>query len=97
MKLSLEEVDHIAALARLELSGDEREAFQKQLSSVLEYVGKLKAVDTANVEPMHHSIETGNVLRRDEVKDCDAATRQRLLDAFPAQEGDQLKVDPVFA
>jgi len=97
MKLTLEEVEHIAALARLELSEDERAAFQKQLSSILEYVEKLKAVDTEGVEPMSHSIEIGNVLRRDEVAGCDAATRQRLIDAFPAKEGDQLKVDAVFS
>jgi aspartyl-tRNA(Asn)/glutamyl-tRNA(Gln) amidotransferase subunit C len=97
MKLTLEEVEHIAALARLELSEDERHAFQKQLSSILEYVEKLKAVDTEGVEPMNHSIEMGNVLRRDEAVGCDAATRQRLIDAFPAKEGDQLKVDAVFS
>ena len=97
MKLSLEEVEHIAKLARLEISAEEKNSFQRQLSSVLEYVEQLKAVNTDGVEPMSHSIEMGNVLRPDEAKPCDAAVRQGVIDAFPAKEGSQLKVEAVFS
>ncbi len=97
MQLTLEEVDKIAALARLELSAEERESFRRQISSILDYVGKLRQLDTASVEPMTHALELWDPLRPDEVRSCDAATRQRLLEAMPARQGDLLKTDAVFS
>lgn len=97
MKLSLEQVDKIAALARLELSEEERASFARQLSSIIEYVDKLQAVDTKDVEPMSHSVAMGNVLREDEVVDCEADSRLKMIEAFPEMEGDLLKVKAVFS
>ncbi len=97
MKLTAEQIDHIAALARLELSEEEKTAFGRQLSSILEYIDQLGEVDTANVEPMHHSIEIHNVFGEDAVAGCDRATRDRLLGEFPEREGDLLKVNAVFS
>jgi aspartyl-tRNA(Asn)/glutamyl-tRNA(Gln) amidotransferase subunit C len=97
MKLSLEQVDKIAALARLELSEEERASFARQLSSIIEYVDKLQAVDTKDVEPMSHSVAMGNVLREDEVIDRDDGTRLKMIEAFPEKEGDLLKVKAVFS
>lgn len=97
MQLTLEEVDKIATLARLELAPEEREAFCRQISSILEYVGKLRQLDTSAVEPMTHSLELWNPLRPDEVKACDAATRELLLKAMPEKLGDLLKTDAVFS
>ncbi len=97
MKLSLEQVDKITALARLELSEEERAAFARQLSSIIEYVDKLQAVDTKDVEPMSHSVAMGNVLREDEAVDCDPGSRLKMIEAFPEKEGDLLKVKAVFS
>jgi aspartyl-tRNA(Asn)/glutamyl-tRNA(Gln) amidotransferase subunit C len=60
------DVRYTAQLARLQLSDDEIAKFQAQLSQVLEYVEKLKAVDVTGVEPTAHAFEVFNVFRADE-------------------------------
>ena len=61
--ISKEEVKHIAKLARLGLSEKETEKFQKELSSILDYIEKLKEVDVSGVPEMTHAVETKNVFR----------------------------------
>ena len=68
MKISKEEVKHIAMLSRLELDEKEIAVYQDQLSRILEYVEKLNEIDTSNVEPVSHVIELNNVMRQDIVK-----------------------------
>lgn len=94
-KLSQEEVEHIAELARLKLTDQEKEMFSEQLSSILEYVDKLQKVDTSKVDPKAYVLDIKNVTRDDEIK-CPPHSRQILLDDMPAREGDLLKVPPVF-
>ncbi len=65
--ISKEEVKHIAKLARLGLTEKEIEKFQKELSSILDYVEKLKEVDVSKVEPTSHPLKMENVMRKDEV------------------------------
>jgi aspartyl-tRNA(Asn)/glutamyl-tRNA(Gln) amidotransferase subunit C len=96
MMLTIEEVKHIANLARIELAPEELESFPAQLSSILEYVGQLAECDTVGVEPMAHVVPLLNVMREDEVVGCDPEVRERLLKAFPEREGDLLKVKAVF-
>ena len=67
MKLSLEEIKHIAELSRLELSGEEEVLFAKQLASVLDYVKSLESVDTKDVSPTAFLGGLKNVWRADEV------------------------------
>ena len=52
MKISKEDVTKVAALANLELTGDEVETFRGQLDDILTYIDKLNEVDTSNIEPM---------------------------------------------
>ncbi len=59
------DVEHIARLARLRLSGEERKKFGVQLSSILTYVEKLNELDTSGVEPTSHVLAMGNVMRED--------------------------------
>ncbi len=96
MALERKDVEHIAALAHLGLEESEIETFRDQLSSVLDYVGQLSEVDTRGVEPTAHITGVSNVLREDAVKDCDPSTREALLKAAPAREGDYIKVKAVF-
>jgi len=63
------DVRYTAQLARLNLSEEEIAKFQAQLSQVLEYVEKLKAVDVTNVEPTAHTNPVFNVFRADEPRD----------------------------
>ena len=65
MALSREEVEHVASLARIALSDDERERLSGQLSAILDYIAQLNELDTSNVEPMAHAAVVGNVLRPD--------------------------------
>ena len=61
--ISREEVNHVAELARLELSEEETAFFQNDLNSILSYVESLKDLDTENVSPMSHVLEVNNVWR----------------------------------
>ena len=65
MKISKEEIEHIALLARLSLSEEEKELFGTQLSSILDYMEKLNELDTKNIEPTSHVLSLNNVMRDD--------------------------------
>jgi aspartyl-tRNA(Asn)/glutamyl-tRNA(Gln) amidotransferase subunit C len=66
-KLSLEEVDHVAMLARLGLAEDEREMMREQLSSILDHISLLQSVDTSAIPPTAQVITLQNQMRSDEV------------------------------
>jgi aspartyl-tRNA(Asn)/glutamyl-tRNA(Gln) amidotransferase subunit C len=65
MKISKEEIEHIAVLARLSLTGEEKELFGSQLSGILGYMEQLNELDTKDVEPTSHVLALGNVMRDD--------------------------------
>jgi len=58
-------IEHVALLARLELSEEEKELFASQLGNILNYIEKLKELDTSQVEPMAYATATKNVFRED--------------------------------
>lgn len=65
MRLSKEQVRHVATLARLELNSEEEERFSVQLSAVLENINQLNDLDTEGVEPTSHALDVNNVFRED--------------------------------
>ncbi len=65
MKLSKEQVKHIALLSRLSLTEDKVEMFQEQLSDILTFVEKLSELDTKGIDPKFQIIPQENVLRKD--------------------------------
>jgi aspartyl-tRNA(Asn)/glutamyl-tRNA(Gln) amidotransferase subunit C len=65
MRISKEEIEHIASLARLYLSEEEKDLFGSQLSSVLDYMEKLNELDTKDIEPTSHVLPLSNVMRDD--------------------------------
>ena len=67
MKITKEEVEHVANLARLELDEGAMEQFAAQIGDILAYVDKLKKVDTAGIAPTSHAISLTNAFREDEV------------------------------
>ena len=67
MAISREEVEHVARLARLELTEDEIERFRGQLSAVLERAQRIQALDLDDVPPTSHPIALNNVWRNDAV------------------------------
>lgn len=68
MKITMQEVEHVARLARLELSEKEKEKMRAQLDSILSYIDKLNELDTSSVEPTSHVLPLTNVFREDEVR-----------------------------
>jgi len=67
LKLSREEVKHIALLARLGIDEADLEKFSEQLSNILENFEILQRVDTTGVPPTSHPVALSNVIREDEV------------------------------
>ncbi len=82
--LSLDQITHIAHLARLELSGVEARAMLEQLNDILAMVDEMSAVDTAGVEPMSHPQEVTQRLREDRVTEADQ--REIFQSLAPAVE-----------
>ena len=68
MEITKADVEHVAKLARLDISETEKEAFSKQLSAILTYVEKVKALDTSGVEPTATVLEQTNVVREDKAR-----------------------------
>ena len=94
MKVSPEEVRHIAKLARLELSDTEVETFSSQLGDILDYMDKLNEVDTTNVEPLSHVHDQVNRLREDKAEP--SLTREEALKNAPDTDGTFFKVPRVI-
>jgi aspartyl-tRNA(Asn)/glutamyl-tRNA(Gln) amidotransferase subunit C len=94
MKLSREEVQHIALLARLGLSEAEIEKFRAQLSNILENFEILKQVDTTDLPPTAQSIALQNVLRPDEAKPPYPV--EDILANAPQRENDCFKIRAVL-
>ena len=68
MKISQEEVEHVARLARLQLTGQEATTFTSQMDAILAYVEKLNELDTASIVPTAHAVPMENAFRADEVR-----------------------------
>ena len=94
MKLTLEEVKHIAELARLQLTGEELLLYKEQLSDILDYAAQLQSIDTAGISPTDRVINSGNVLRKDETRS--GLSQQELLENAPETEKGQFKVPPIL-
>ncbi len=94
MALTLDEVRHVARLARLRLTEDELVEMQQQLSSILEHVDALQAVDVTGVPPTAQVTDVVNVVRPDEVRP--SLPVEEALAGAPHREGDFFKVKPVF-
>lgn len=96
MKLTKDEIQSIATLARLELSEQEKEMYAEQLSAVLDYVEMLKEVDTSAVEETCQVTGLEDVFREDEVIKIDGEVRRAIIESFPEHTGALLKVRAVF-
>ena len=91
--ITIKDVEHVAKLARLELTETEKEMFTEQLGDVLAHVEKMNEVDTTGVEPMNHPIDFVNVMRED--NKIYENTREELLSNAPDVEGEFFKVPKI--
>jgi aspartyl-tRNA(Asn)/glutamyl-tRNA(Gln) amidotransferase subunit C len=94
MSLTPEEVDHIALLARLELSDAEKELYREQLSSILDHVARLQKLDTSHIPPTSSVLPPRSRLREDEIK-TGLSKDQVLQNALDEKRG-QFRVPPVL-
>ena len=94
MKLTLAEVEHIAELARLSLSDDEKTLYQEQLSAILEYAERLQALDTSAILPTATVLPLRSVTRADQPRD--SMSREDVLANAPQVEADSFRVQAVM-
>lgn len=92
--LTLDNVEKVAKLAKLNLKTEEKEKFLKQLSSILEYVGKLTEVDTKSVEETAQVTGLKNVYREDKVEP--SLPQDVVLSQAKATHNGYFKVDAVL-
>lgn len=94
MSLSEREVDHIAELARLELTELEKVLYRQQLSAVLDYIARLQELDTANIAPTSSVLPARTPLREDNARS--GLSLDELLKNAPLAKQDQFRVPPVL-
>lgn len=93
-KLSVEEVRHVAKLAKLELGANEIEKFQKQLSEILDYVALLNEVETGKVESTSQVTGLENVFRKDERGET--LTQDEALSGAKGKDQGRFKVKAIL-
>ncbi len=94
MSLTLSEVEHIAQLARLDLTEEEKQRFAGQLSAILDYAARLQALDTQGIPPTASVLPARSALRPDEARP--GLETKRLLANAPETEANQFRVPPVL-
>lgn len=94
MSLTVEEVEHIAELARLKLTEEEKDRYRLQLSAILDYAARLQALDTSGIPPTSSVLPLRSVLRPDQARP--GLTLKELLQNAPQVEGGQFRVPPVL-
>jgi len=94
MKISKQEVEHVAKLARLELSEQEKEKLTDQLSNILTYVETLNSLDTKGVEPTSHVLDLKNVTRDDVA--VPGLTQEQALANAPDKAAGHYKVPKII-
>ena len=93
MKISREEVEHVAKLARLELVEAEITTYTEQLNSILDYAAMLEGINTVDINPTTYAVPLHNVLREDEVKP--SMEREKVLANAPEAEDGFFKVPKI--
>lgn len=94
MKLSHQEVEHVAALARLRLSEEQVDKLTGQLNQILEYMDKLNQLDTQGVPPTNHALELTGALREDRVRP--SLDREKGLANAPESDGQSFVVPRII-
>ncbi len=94
MKVTKEDMENVAVLSRLSIPEAETEEYMQQLSTFLDYVENLKAVDTENVKPTTYALPIQNVFREDVARS--SLSRTAALANAPLQEDGYFKVPRVL-
>jgi aspartyl-tRNA(Asn)/glutamyl-tRNA(Gln) amidotransferase subunit C len=94
MEVTSEMIDRLAHLAKLKFSEEEKKELKVDLERMIEFVEKLKEVDTTGIEPLLHISDAVNVLREDEIEQI-ISKQEALLNA-PLTDGNFFKVPKVI-
>jgi len=94
MGIIKKDVEHVARLARIAVSGEEKERFTSQLAAILNYVDQLSTADTSAIEPMAQPIPLQNVFRADEAKK--SGLEEKILANAPERMDRFFKVQKVI-
>jgi len=93
-KISLQDVEHVARLARLELSPAEKERMRRELDGILAYIDKLRALDTSGIAPTSHAVPVTNVMRDDVERP--SLPQDEMLANAPDRQGDLFRVPKII-
>jgi aspartyl-tRNA(Asn)/glutamyl-tRNA(Gln) amidotransferase subunit C len=94
MTLTLEEVEHIAELARLNLTDEEKARYREQLSAILDYAARLQILDTTGIPPTSSVRPARSMLRPDQARP--GLKIEALLGNAPDVEANQFRVPPIL-
>lgn len=94
MQITDETIEYVGILAKLKLSGEEKEQAKRDMSNMLQYVGKLNELDTEGVEAMSHAFPVHNVFREDVVTNGD--DREQMLQNAPEKKDGAYRVPRTF-
>ncbi|MCB0975556.1 MAG: Asp-tRNA(Asn)/Glu-tRNA(Gln) amidotransferase subunit GatC [Actinobacteria bacterium] len=93
-KITREDVAHVAALARLDVTDDELDRFTKQLDAILEHAASVEALDIDGVKPTYHPLPLVNVFRDDVVRP--SIERDAVLSQAPEAEDGRFRVTRIL-
>lgn len=96
MKLTVQDIDYVANLARLKLDDSEKEYYAAQLSVVFDYIDQLQEVNTDDIPETCQVTGLMDVTREDVVVECSDEIKKKLIAQFPEREANFLKVKEVF-
>ena len=92
-----EQVEHIAKLARINLTEKEKEKFSAELSSILDYIEKLNQADISNIKPISQAMGLNNIVRDDiEIQKADIEMRKKILKGAPEKKDNYFKVPKIL-
>ncbi|MBD7970714.1 Asp-tRNA(Asn)/Glu-tRNA(Gln) amidotransferase subunit GatC [Paenibacillus gallinarum] len=94
MSITNQDVQHVAKLARLNLSEEEETQLTEQLNAILQYAEKLNELDTDGIEPTTHVLHVSNVMREDEVRE--SLPIEKVMLNAPDEEDGQIKVPAIL-
>lgn len=94
MTIGVDDVEHVARLARLALTEAEKTQMAAQLAAILDYIAKLSELPTEGVEPTAHAVPLRNVMRDDEVRPC--LDREAMMANAPDRAGEFFRVPRIL-
>ena len=88
------DIDHVALLARLKLTEDEKRIFSRQVGDIINYINKLNELDTSGVEPTAHVLPLKNIFRDDEIRE--SLPREKAMQNAPDKADGYYRVPKII-